>query len=620
MKRNHSNPNKHLSVINPLQVYEGGTKAVTVAKAQINLDILPASTIRTPNGAATLPSQGLAGSDFGDENGALLNAVNVEGPVSIAPNVATTYKVTDYDISTAYTVSAVNGTVSFNAGTITFTAGTDQSTAQLIVNGRTIDIGVEGLKPKKPAITSPTNSAIIGGSEVAVIASAFVGDGTETHLHSDWEIAADATFMSVLSSSYADTTHKTTYIAAAMTVGVTYYVRVRYKGSTTGNSDWSAPVQFSVKAITVPDQEEAKLVPADAIANDYVGSRVAISGDGKTIALGVWQRSNSKGYVYIYTKIGTSWVLQSKLSASDGVINDYFSISLALSMTGDVLIVGASGNGTGVVYEFGRSAGVWTQRFKITPNDASTAISFGYSVALSKDMSTLLVGATTAVGQAAGTGAAYAFTKVSGVWTQEAKLFSTTITGAAIQGCSVALSSDGNTALIGAERYAGTGSAVVFTRNNKIWAQQKIFDAPAMYTGCSVALSGDGNVAVVGGYNAPSPGMVLIYTRVGTTWSTGQVLKANINGDRFGISVDISENGAIICVGSDAVNTYKGGVYLYKQSASQNGWTLLSTSVQTPAAAADYLGFNIAASADGDVMVAGAFGHNNNVGAAYVFS
>ena len=50
MKRQLTNPNKDTTIVNTLQVYEGGTAATTVAQAQINLDILPASTLGQPNG------------------------------------------------------------------------------------------------------------------------------------------------------------------------------------------------------------------------------------------------------------------------------------------------------------------------------------------------------------------------------------------------------------------------------------------------------------------------------------------------------------------------------------------------------------------------------------------
>jgi hypothetical protein len=61
------------------------------------------------------------------------------------------------------------------------------------------------------------------------------------------------------------------------------------------------------------------------------------------------------------------------------------------------------------------------------------------------------------------TGAAWVFTRSSGVWSQQAKLVGTGAIGAAQQGASVSLSGDGNTAITGGPRDNGeVGTAWVF--------------------------------------------------------------------------------------------------------------------------------------------------------------
>jgi hypothetical protein len=95
----------------------------------------------------------------------------------------------------------------------------------------------------------------------------------------------------------------------------------------------------------------------------------------------------------------------------------------------------------------------------------------------------------------------------SGVWTQQgSKLVGNGAVGTAEQGQSVALSSDGNTAAVGGNTDNGNAGAVwVFTRSGGVWTQQgsKLVGNGAVGTaeqGQSVALSGDGNTAIVGGY------------------------------------------------------------------------------------------------------------------------
>jgi hypothetical protein len=88
---------------------------------------------------------------------------------------------------------------------------------------------------------------------------------------------------------------------------------------------------------------------------------------------------------------------------------------------------------------------------------------------------------------------------------QGPKLVGTDATGAAQQGLSVAVSADGNTAIVGGpEDNSNTGAAWVFTRNAGVWTQEgpKLVGTGAAGTagqGISVALSADGNTAIVGG-------------------------------------------------------------------------------------------------------------------------
>src|SRR5262249_8878491 len=85
--------------------------------------------------------------------------------------------------------------------------------------------------------------------------------------------------------------------------------------------------------------------------------------------------------------------------------------------------------------------------------------------------------------------------------------------GGAQQGTSVALSGDGNTAVVGgpndnssASNNSGAGAAWVFTQSGGAWSQQgsKLVGTGAggnAQQGISVALSTDGNTAIVGGTN-----------------------------------------------------------------------------------------------------------------------
>ncbi len=77
------------------------------------------------------------------------------------------------------------------------------------------------------------------------------------------------------------------------------------------------------------------------IANDYLGSSVALSADGDTVAIGAPDANAAKGYVRVlqYDASGSAWVARG--SDIDGGAGDYFGLSVALSADGDTVAIGA---------------------------------------------------------------------------------------------------------------------------------------------------------------------------------------------------------------------------------------------------------------------------------------
>ena len=143
----------------------------------------------------------------------------------------------------------------------------------------------------------------------------------------------------------------------------------------------------------------------------------------------------------------------------------------------------------------------------------------GFSVAISSDGNTAIIGGPFDNGNK---GAAWIFTRSSGVWSQQgSKLVGTGSVGNGYFGTSVAISSDGNTALVGCPYDSGTkGAAFAFTRSSGVWTQQgaKLLCTDfvgAPYQGSSVSISSDGNTALVGGYydNAGKRSSLGIYTK-----------------------------------------------------------------------------------------------------------
>jgi hypothetical protein len=114
---------------------------------------------------------------------------------------------------------------------------------------------------------------------------------------------------------------------------------------------------------------------------------------------------------------------------------------------------------------------------------------------------------------------------------QGPKLVGIGAVGQSYQGNSVALSSDGNTAVVGGPQdNLGTGAAWVYTRSAGVWTQQgsKLVGTGAVgasWQGWSVALSSDGNTAVVGGPYDGAAGAAWVYTRSGGVCNPGHGIR-----------------------------------------------------------------------------------------------
>src|SRR5262249_41938429 len=144
----------------------------------------------------------------------------------------------------------------------------------------------------------------------------------------------------------------------------------------------------------------------------------------------------------------------------------------------------------------------------------------GSAVAIAASGNTALVGAP---GDNGGTGAVWVWTRKGDTWSQQGgKLVASSAVGNARQGTSVALSANGDTAIVGGPFDAGTtGAAWIWTRKADVWTEQaKLVGlgavGPNVFQGGKggVALSNDGNTAVVGGpFDDGEKGAVWVFTR-----------------------------------------------------------------------------------------------------------
>jgi glutamate synthase domain-containing protein 3 len=157
-------------------------------------------------------------------------------------------------------------------------------------------------------------------------------------------------------------------------------------------------------------------------ATDLFGYSVATSADGKTIIVGAYQdeigATTGTGVVYVFDRVGSSFNQVGILTGSLAVdANDFFGSAVATSADGKTIIVGASSDeigattSTGVAYIFKRQGNSFNQVGILTGSLAVDASdNFGTSVATSADGKTIIVGASTdEIGATTGTGVVYVF-------------------------------------------------------------------------------------------------------------------------------------------------------------------------------------------------------------------
>jgi hypothetical protein len=354
-----------------------------------------------------------------------------------------------------------------------------------------------------------------------------------------------------------------------------------------------------------------KLLASDGVSDDFFGYSVFVSGD--TALIGAPGCDSIKGATYVFTISGSNWTQQAKLTASDGVAHDRFGWSVSVS--GDTALIGASGYNSyqGAAYVFTRSGSSWTQQAKLTASDGEQGDNFGYSLFVSGD--TALIGA---YGSLDYKGAAYVFTRSGSSWTQQTKLnASDSVQGDYYFGWSVSVSND--TALIGAYGYKGLQGAVfVFTGSGSNWTQQTRLTASdgeqGDNFGYSVSVSGD--TALIGAFGCNYDyGAAYVFTRSGSNWTQQAKLTASDGNamDDFGFYVSVSGDTALI--GAYGWNNAQGAAYVFTRSGYS--WTQQAKLTASDGTTFNYFGYSVFVS--GDTAFIGAWRINTWTGAVYVF-
>ncbi|HTU79017.1 MAG TPA: IPT/TIG domain-containing protein [Solirubrobacteraceae bacterium] len=320
------------------------------------------------------------------------------------------------------------------------------------------------------------------------------------------------------------------------------------------------------------------------------GRRVAISANGETIAVGAPLQHEQHGAAWIYTHSPSGWQAHELSASGLGAYPREFGRSVALSANGETAIVGAPGAvaSQGTASVFTQSGSGWEAEGEPLKGEGEVGPGrFGVSVALSSDGDVAVVGAPADENF---TGAAWVFERSGAEWRQEKLERREELAPGGHFGYSVALSGDGDTALVGAPLAGGPdevmeAGTVSFFAHEGEWVEQSSFSGvQSEQLGLSVALSPDGSHALVGAPFARVPetptsekprqlGRALEYERSENRWTQIRQLQgraAEVKA-RFGRSVALATRGETALVGGPGQDGAQGAAWVFDEGPAVTG-------------------------------------------------
>jgi hypothetical protein len=314
-------------------------------------------------------------------------------------------------------------------------------------------------------------------------------------------------------------------------------------------------------------------------------TNVSTSSNGQKIAVGLKNNNSTMGIVRIYNYLNGNLTLDSNILPTNTTTDSYFGYSLMLSNDGNTLVVGGPKSITGNTYIYSYSSGnsTWSG-VRLLGTGYIASPKQGACVAISGDGNTVASGGSN---DNTGIGAIWIYTGSGVSWSQQTKLVPTSYTGTPHLGCSISLSDDGNIlAAGGSGDSSGLGAVWIFNRTSNVWSQQqKIvgvqYSGLSANMGKSVALNGNGDVLAFGGpEDNSSIGATWIFKRSGTTWSQRdyKIVSSDVGAQSQGTSVSLNSDGNVLVIGGPSsyiLGTQTGKIFIWKYDGYM--WTQQAT-------------------------------------------
>lgn len=346
------------------------------------------------------------------------------------------------------------------------------------------------------------------------------------------------------------------------------------------------------------------------------GYSVALNGQGTIAAVGApddFGNDAYRGQVQVVQNDGQSWQpMGSTIVGKDG---DRLGSSLALSSDGRTMAVGANANRFVQVLRYDDTTAEWAP-----VGDSLFEYKSGFSdrcsVSMSSDGSIVAVGIPDEARFSHSKGQAKVFKLENGKWEQ----LGSAIEGKqdALYGWSIDLSSNGSVLAVGApqnhylDKDSHPGYVEVYKlKNGGDWSLWKKFvgKSPGDEFGRAISLSSDGLTLAIGATKnddgGNDAGQVSVYRSDDSKeWNQlGEHITSGEDLSYFGRSLQLSGNGITLVVGADGSDSGRGHVGIYKMNGV--AWEQVGGQVMGQAEQ-DSFGFSVATSYDGRVVLAGA--------------
>ncbi|MEZ9233187.1 hypothetical protein AB4259_19120, partial [Vibrio amylolyticus] len=409
------------------------------------------------------------------------------------------------------------------------------------------------------------------------------------------------------------------------------------------------------------------LKASNAGAGDNFGAELALSGDGRVLAVGVWDEDSGdvttpeddglsgSGAVYIYRDLENNgrWTQTAYLKDTTPTENGQFGRSVSISQDGSRLAVGAKYNGT--VLDYDETTERWIESYVATGSSSN----FGVDVALSAvDGKTLVVGSS-------GQNKAYVYQELEIGWAEKAQLSTVSLGASDKFGQYVVVSGDGSVIAISApeedsavlgdrENQDATNSGAIYTfrydEEQTTWLEEissymKLHTDEVVREFCGAQVGGlslDGSVLVASCIALDSDYAVMVYRYDSelTRWEESATLPTLPLKKYASSDSAISGDGNTIVFSERSYPADQGVVLMYRYDAINDVWNKRAEVVAANAEDDDYFGYDYASahtsntmslSDDGNTLAVGAEeedgsadggGADNDVadsGAVYVF-